>query len=1169
MSSGLRNTHLTRAVFVGREWEMDILRAALEEVSAGYGRAVLLLGEPGIGKTRLATELIPYAQARGIRILIGRCPDSDGAPPYWPWMQLIRTYVNESDVQQLRTEMGVGAADLAQVIPLIHERLPDLPLPPRLEPEQERFRFFDSLTTFLKNATKRQPLLLFLDDLQWADASSLLFLQFLARELTDMQLFLVITCREGEVVQRPLLTQTLAAIARAAGSQTLRLRGLAAGEVARFIELTTGQASPTTVSTAVFQRTEGHPFFMTEVVHLLAARQDAATRDAPSPPLLVLPPTVRSVIEQRLQTVSPACRRMLAAAAVHGREFRLQVLEVVVAQGDGSSANPALFVEADRREDGGHILSVLVLLDEALAARLIVATPQNAGCYSFTHALIQETLYEGIATSERLGLHRRIGEALEMITGDYVTPHLSELAHHFFQAAQSGRDVDKAIAYATRAAERATTMLAYEEALAHYERALQVLWGKESDEELRCDLLLALGKAQERAGDLAAAQQQFQQAAELAGGRQFSRQLALAALGLAGTRIPISGPNPSILQILQDALALLPQDASALRAQLLARLAKELTYSDTHKQREQYSYEAIKLARLTADPHSLGATLYDHCIATWRPDTLHERIALSVEITTLAEQVGDPELVLYNHFLRIANALEQGDILTVEAAAASFTRYMAEIRPPISTWGWFHERLPTMRALLAGRFREAEEQLLSPSASLHHAPDTRDGDRMILPQFLILRREQGRLQEPGLETMLQYAVEQYPALSALRCALAYVRSELGREVEARVEFEYWAAHNFALVPHRQDRLATFVYLVEMCAAWGDTIRAAQLYELLLPYKERNVVIGTAVGYLDAVAHLLGNLATVIGRSEEACAHFEFALQRNLHMGARPRLAHTQYSYAGMLLARNQPGDQEQAAMLLAQALATAQELGMEGLEEKVKNQEPKIKNQNDQEARDWGLETRLSSPQVPTPKPQASSFRRDGEYWTVRFENVECRLKDSRGLHYLSRLLLHPHREFSALDLVNLGAEPPDIPSPQRTAALGIEHASVTTGGDAGELLDPQAKAAYQRRLQELREELEEAKEFNDIGRVEKLEEEREFLLRELSRAVGLGGRRRKAGSAAERARLNVTVTLKSTIARITKHHRALGHHLAQTIKTGAFCSYAPSPALAVEWHAE
>lgn len=146
MSAVSRNDYLPRDVFVGRGQEMDALRASLEEILAGQGRVVVLLGEPGIGKTRLATELISYAQDRGIQVLVGRCPDSDGAPPYWLWVQIVRAYVNESDPRQLRIELGAGAADLAQVIPAVRERFPDLPLPPRLESQQERFRFFDSLT---------------------------------------------------------------------------------------------------------------------------------------------------------------------------------------------------------------------------------------------------------------------------------------------------------------------------------------------------------------------------------------------------------------------------------------------------------------------------------------------------------------------------------------------------------------------------------------------------------------------------------------------------------------------------------------------------------------------------------------------------------------------------------------------------------------------------------------------------------------------------------------------------------------------------------------------------------------------------------------------------------------------------------------------------------------
>ncbi len=335
----------------------------------------MVLGEPGIGKTRLVTEITPYAQVRGLHILTGRCPDSDGAPPYWLWVQIVRAYISTVDLHQLRTELGIGAADLAQVIPAVRERLPDLASSPRLEPEQERFRFFDSLTTFLKNVATRQPLLLVLDDLQWADTPSLLFLQFLVREITDTKLFLAITCRESEASQQPLLTQTLAAIARSSGSQTVHLRGLTNGEVARFMKLTTGQAPPPEVSVAVFQRTEGHPFFMTEVVRLLAAKQVTARHDTSQASLPVLPQTVRSVIEQRLATVSGECRQMLTAAAVIGREFRLQVLDAVVDHWGGHLAVSVRLTGERQGEGSVRNLSVLALLDEALTSHLIVPVP--------------------------------------------------------------------------------------------------------------------------------------------------------------------------------------------------------------------------------------------------------------------------------------------------------------------------------------------------------------------------------------------------------------------------------------------------------------------------------------------------------------------------------------------------------------------------------------------------------------------------------------------------------------------------------------------------------------------------------------------------------------------------------------------------------------------------
>jgi len=196
---------LASGVFVGREREMDELRAGFEDALSGRGRVLMLVGEPGIGKTRTAEELVTYARLRKAQVLWGRCYEGEGAPAYWPWVQAIRSYVHDRDPKVLLSEMGSGAADIAQIVSEVRDRLPGLPAPPSLDPEQARFRLFDGITTFLKNATKGEPLVLVLDDLHWADKPSLLLLQFLARELRGARLLVIGTYRDIELGrQHPL-----------------------------------------------------------------------------------------------------------------------------------------------------------------------------------------------------------------------------------------------------------------------------------------------------------------------------------------------------------------------------------------------------------------------------------------------------------------------------------------------------------------------------------------------------------------------------------------------------------------------------------------------------------------------------------------------------------------------------------------------------------------------------------------------------------------------------------------------------------------------------------------------------------------------------------------------------------------------------------------------------
>ena len=428
--------------FIGRERELGELRQHLERVRGGQGCVMLIAGEPGIGKTRTTEEFAGCAERAGARVLWGRCYEGEGAPAFWPWIQILRSYAQDCDPSALRAEMGPGAADIAELVSDVRERLPDLPAPLPSQPAQARFRLFDSITTFLTGAARRQPLVLILDDLHWADTPSLLLLEFLARELRQAQVLVVGTYRDVEAKHPHPLARTLAELARLGFSRTILLSGLGQGDVAHFIESASGLVPPAGLVAAVAKETDGNPFFVIEIVRLLAAEGRLERPEAVQPWSLTVPPSVRAAIGQRLSRFSETCQRILTIAAVIGRDFGLRTLERVSE------------LSADQ---------LLEVLEEAEAARAVAAVPGAVGRYRFVHALIRETLYNELPSTRRVRLHRQVGEALEALDEPSRQAHLAELAHHFFQAAPGGA-VDKAITYAWRAGDSALGLLAYEEA---------------------------------------------------------------------------------------------------------------------------------------------------------------------------------------------------------------------------------------------------------------------------------------------------------------------------------------------------------------------------------------------------------------------------------------------------------------------------------------------------------------------------------------------------------------------------------------------------------------------------------------------------------------------------------------------------------------------------------
>jgi len=430
---------------------MGELRAALDESIAGRGGLAMLVGEPGIGKTRTAQELASYAEGRGAQVLWGRCYEEEGAPPYWPWVQAIRDYVQLAEPDRIRVEMGPGAADIAVIVPNVGVKLTDLPTPPDLEPEQARFRLFDSIATFFKNSARSQPLVLVLDDLHWADESSLLLLRFMAQQLQDSCILVVGCYRDVELSRQHPLSDTLAQLSREQGFQRHLLRGLNREETGQLVEGTAGIRPGPTVVDTVFDHTDGNPYFMTEVVRLLASQGELEESGATGSQGLRIPEGVREVIGRRLNRLSSDCNRVLTTASVIGREFRLNQLTPLL---DALS------------ED-----QMLEALEEALEARLIEEMPQAPGRYQFAHRLAQETLLQELSLTRRVRLHARIAVMLEELYGEGAESRAGELAYHFAQA-ETVTGTEKIVRYSLLAGEQALAAYAFQEALTYFESAL-------------------------------------------------------------------------------------------------------------------------------------------------------------------------------------------------------------------------------------------------------------------------------------------------------------------------------------------------------------------------------------------------------------------------------------------------------------------------------------------------------------------------------------------------------------------------------------------------------------------------------------------------------------------------------------------------------------------------
>ena len=902
--------------FVGRAGELAALTADLDAAAGGRGGVVLVAGEPGIGKTRLAEELAARATARGVLVLWGRCWEGAGAPSFWPWVQVVRGYVQvqAGDPASLRHDLGAGAADIAQLVPAVHDFVPDLPAPPPLEPEAARFRLFDSLAGFLRAAAARRPLLLVLDDLHWADVPSLALLRFMSRELEGTGPLVVGSYRHTEVGQGHPLLAAVADLTRGQ-HRWLLLGGLGQRDVASFVALVTGAEPSEELAAEVHRLTDGNPFFVTEVVRLLASqgRLDPAARGAA---VLGggLPEGVKAVVAERLGHLSDDCLRILEVAAVVGRDFELRVLQ--------SASSP----DTER---------LLVLLEEAEAVRVAEAVRGGLSRWRFAHALVREVLYEGLLAARRVYLHGLVGEALEAVYAADPGPHLAELAHHLVEAAPGSEEMAaKAVQMATLAGRRALEVLAWEDAAELFERALAALeLAERPGPQQRCELLLAVGEARMAASNVPAARTAYLQAGELARRIGSPEALAHAGLGL-GSEFTSGVVDPAQVGLLEEALAALEKADSPLRARVLAGLARALVSTPQVERRLALSEDAVQMARRLDDPATLAAVLFGRHLAVWgsqRAEVAGERLAIATEVVGLAEQIGDRAMALRGRGLRRIDLLELGDLAGYDADLAAAERAAEELRQLRYRW-----QLPlahATRALLAGRFARAEELM-----ELGLAVGRRAGDQAVGNYYMgviaTLRFMQGRLSE--LTELVRDAATRFPAMVVFRTALAAALAEAGHADQARAEVERLTAGDLAAVPRDPAWSFSLATLALACYHLGEAKTASKLHGLLEPYADRNIVTGRVDAIcLGPAAYFLGLLDLTRGLPEQAVRRFQHAAALADRTQGRPMVAMSREGQARALLALDRPGDRQHAWALLDEVAATARELGICGLGERA------------------------------------------------------------------------------------------------------------------------------------------------------------------------------------------------------------------------------------------
>lgn len=1100
--------------FVGREREMQILRARIDDAMEGKGSLVLVSGEPGIGKTRLLTEAARYAEERGAQALWGRCREGEGAPAFWPWVQVLRHLLQLPDSRP----RPIVADDLCA---FANNPLPDSRLGPiatRGIPQTgvdystaARFQMFDRLATAIKSAASAKPATIIVDDLHDADIDSLALVEFLSADISRTQMVLLASYRSDAVSAATPFDTHILPIVRNCSPHRIELTGLNPPEISALIALHTAWPHPDhELVQSLSQRTAGNPFFIVETCRLAKERLDPQDFEAG------IAPTIRTLIRTRLTVISRSCRKFLDVAAVIGTEFDLLTVATIL--------NDCRQTDLDD------------MVAEGLRHGFVRRTRRNVNHYAFSHSLVREVVYADLPSTVLRQLHMEAAKVL----GNSHEVHLAldVIAHHMYLAGNQF-DLNETRGVLVRAGRRCLETLAYDKALRHLQRAAEIEQPLDALEE-HCSLQLLIGEAQMKAGLWTEARLTFESTLATARHIGSATMLAAAAIGLKGMTRGTLPPDIDAVRALREALAVVPEEHARTRARILTALSTSLYFDRVEAEKlPVLAQQAFENAQKDGDVHVVGEAIEAKILAAYRYDRIEEMLGHCDALQTIASRVGIRDLEFRGRIFKYAGLIQRNDPRSITELEIC-TQLAEELRHPRYLWQVHLARASL--ALAQGDLRHASELCHQTRERGKRFHDPTSDQHLLMLRFTEAKIRQ---QYSSLVGPLEDIVSAAPDYPLPRAGLAFMQAAMGNQSRSRFTLAPITVGGLSAIRPDGFSLVTLCILAETTRFLPSVPWLEELECRLEPYADQLAIAGWGTAIEGSVAHFLALIKVARGDIEGAFVLAEKALSINREASLDLLAARSECLCASLL---HQLGRHSEELRLASLAKEFCRTIELRPPMFGARCEEPPHAGSISYSASNCSAAKESQARTSPQAGP--NEFARQGEFWHISFAGRAIRMRDTKGIRHLHSLVNHQGQFLLATDLIQMSVGSLASRGPS-TSSAGTESLHSKS--------DLRALAEYRARLRELNIQLEDSQICSDMGFVERLQVEKAELEDFLIRESGLFGRQRNVGSVAEKARINVRNAISNALHRIHASHDLLARHFDCSVKTGRLCCYRPA----------